>query len=193
MAFMQGDTARGREWLEKAATRDRLMRSGIPAELGCRLLAADQPTEAVQAFDAVDDVPPKVLPVYVNALIHGGKMARAQELVQEALSNEALPSWALDAAVQIAILRDDLEGGVKHLKMLLERSDVTNEARLELLRLLVRLRRHKEAHELADALIADVDELDGRQHMTLAQAVHLLGPRQQNLWVSSGSGRSPSA
>ena len=184
MAFMQGDTARGREWLEKAATRDRLMRSGILAELGCRLLAADQPTEAVQAFDAVDDVPPKVLPVYVNALIHGGKMARAQELVQEALSNEALPSWALDAAVQIAILRDDLEGGVKHLKMLLERSDVTNEARLELLRLLVRLRRHKEAHELADALIADVDELDGRQHMTLAQAVHLLGNVEAGLQLA---------
>ena len=108
-------------------------------------------------------------------------MARAEELVQEALSNEDLPNWALGAAVQIAILRDDLEGGVKYLKMLLERPGITNDARLELLRLLVRLRRHKEAHAVADELTADVDELDGRQHMALAQAVHLLGNTEGGL------------
>ena len=184
MAFVKRETAGGRKWFEKAAQLDVLKRSGILAELGCRLLAADQPTEAVEAFDAVDDVPLKVLPLYVNALFRDGKLAKAEELVQEALSKENLPSWALDAAVQLAILRDDLEGGVKYLKMLLERSGVTNDARLELLRLLVRLRRHKEAHDLADALIADVGELDGRQHMTLAQAVHLLGNTEGGLQLA---------
>ena len=183
-AFMKGDAARAREWLEKAAQRDDRMRSGILAELGCRLLAADQPAEAADVFAAVDNVPPKVMPVYVKALVRGKRMATAEQLVQEALSGDDLPTWAVDAAVQIAILRDDLEGGVRYLRVLLKREGVTNEARLELLRLLVRLRRHREACELARALTADVEKLDGRQHMTLAQAVHLLGNTEDGLQLA---------
>lgn len=181
MAFMKADAKAGREWFEKAATRDNQMRSGILAELGCRLLAAEQPTEAVAAFDAAEDMPSKVLPMYVRALTRSNRMAKADEVVQEALSGEKMPDWALDAAVQIAILRDDLEGGVKYLKMLLERPGVTYEARLELIRLLVRLRRRQEAHEEVKALTAEVDQLDGRQHMALAQAVHLLGNTEEGL------------
>lgn len=184
MAFMKGAAGCGKKWLAKAAERDAKMRPGIVTELACRLLAARQPEEAAAAFDTVEDVPRKALPMYCDALLRARRVADADTLVRKTLSDDDASDWALEAAVRIAILRDDLEGGVKYLKMLRERPGVTNEARLELLRLLVRLRRKDEAQELVDALTAEVDEFDGRQHMTLAQAVHLLGNGEKGLQLA---------
>ena len=184
MAFMRGDTGCGKKWLARAAERDAKMRPGILTELACRLLAAGQAEEAVAAFDTVEDVPRKALRMYCDALLRAGRFADADTLVRRTLSDDEAPDWALEAAVRIAILRDDLESGVKYLKVLRERPGVTNEARLELLRLLIRLRRQDEAEELVDGLIAKVDELDGRQHMTLAQVVHFLGNAQMGLQLA---------
>ena len=184
IAFMKDDPGCGKKWLETAAERDAKMRPGILTELACRLLAARQPAEAVAAFDAVEDMPRKALPMYCDALLRARRVADADKLVRKTLSGDDASDWALEAAVLIAILRDDLEDGVKYLKMLRGRPGVTHVAGLELLRLLVRLRRKDEAQELVHALTGEVDELDGRQHMSLAQAVHLLGNAEEGLQLA---------
>ena len=184
VAFMRGDVGCGKKWLSKAAERDAKMRPGIVTELACRLLAAGQAEEAAAAFDTVEDVPRKALRLYCDALLRARRVADADTLVRKTMSNDDASDWALDAAIRIAILRDDLEGGVKYLKMLRERPGVTNEARLELLRLLIRLRQLGEAQKLVATLVAKVDELNGRQHMTLAQVVHFLGNTQLGLQLA---------
>ena len=181
MAFATGDVQCGRRWFEEGAERDRQMRSGILAELGGRLFAAGYSTEAVEIFSTVEDLPRKMLPTYVNALIGAHKLAKANEVVRSTLSSGDLPEWALAAAIQIAILRDDLEGGVTYLKVLMTRPGVTHHARLELLGLLLRLRRLEEARELVKELKSVVDQLDGRQQMALAQATNLLGEPNEGL------------
>ena len=48
--FYYKNADHGQEWLEEAARRDDHMRSGILAELGCRLFEARRPAAAVEAF-----------------------------------------------------------------------------------------------------------------------------------------------
>ena len=181
MAFLLQDADHGQEWLEEAARRDDHMRSGILAELGCRLFEARRPAAAVEAFGRVQNMPPKVVPVYVDALIVAREVQKADTLVHGAMTGTIIEDWVLDAAVRIAVLREDLENAVKHLKALLTRPGVTHDAHLELVRLLIRLRRVSEAQPLVEPLLAVADTLAARQQMALAHAAHSLGRLDDSL------------
>ena len=181
MAFLLQDADHGQEWLEEAARRDAHMRSGILAELGGHLFEAHRPAAAVEVFGRVPNMPPKVLPVYVDALIVAREVQMADTLVQGAMTGATIEDWVLDAAVRIAVLREDLENAVEHLKALLTRPGVTHDAHLELVRLLIRLRRASEAEPLVDQLLAQADTLAARQQMALAHAAHSLGRLEDGL------------
>ena len=163
--------------MEDAARDDEKTSSGILAELGCRLLVAGRASDAVESFQKAKDIPKKAFPEYVKALIFARKVPEASEIVDGLVCRGQAPDWVLETAVRIAILREDLEGGIAHLNTLTERAVVTEEGRLELLRLLVRLRRHEDAKRLVEQLLVGVDVLSPRQRMSLAQAVHLMGER----------------
>ena len=181
LAFRAGDLEAGRKWLEDAGQRDEKMRWGILSELGCLLLQAGSPADAVHVFSRVPHIPRRVMPAYVTALLAAGELSKADEIVQQRFDTEPVEDWALSAAVQISIERDDVEGGIAHLQRLSERSGATDHARLELIRLLVRVRRHEEARPVVEELVGRAATLGAKEQMALAQGLHLLGDRLRGL------------
>ncbi|MDE2812035.1 MAG: hypothetical protein OXM01_03370, partial [Gemmatimonadota bacterium] len=176
-----GDVEGGRKCLEEAAQRDEKMRWGIWSELGVLLLRAGAPADAVAVFGRIPCIPQRMVPAYVTALLGAGEVSKADEVVQQHLDAAPVEDWVLSAAVEVSIERDDVHAGIVYLKRLSGRSSATDHARLELMRLLVRVRRHGEARPVVEELVAKADTLGAKEQMAVAQGLYLLGDRLRGL------------
>ncbi len=184
LAFAMNDQAAAIVSFEAAAACDATLRAGCYAELGSRLLQSDAPAEAVRAFEKSDPLPLKAVPQYVQALVRANHLVTADEIVARHLSEQCAPDWAVEAAAQIAIAREDTDTAARQLLRLCDRRSAVPAARLQLASLLIELERVSEARPIVDALLAEVERLSPHLRMGLARLLFGMGDRVRSLDVA---------
>jgi tetratricopeptide (TPR) repeat protein len=184
IAFQRGDVVAGTQLFADAAVQDPVSRPGIYLELGSRLLKAGKVAESIDALEKAAPLPAKAIPLYTRALIRGNRLARAQSLVDEHLLKQPQPDWVLDCAAHIAVRRDDPDSAAGFIERIVAGGRATAMARLELVDLLLDIRRRDDALSHLTHLRDNIGSLSPQQRMAMAHLLHRAGESEEALTIA---------
>lgn len=134
VAFKREQPELGAELFRRCAEADASRRSDYLLELAFHLARAGQMDDAVAAFKEAGGLalPPDRWPLFARALYAANDYAGAMELVDRVAQEGPLPIWALEMAADIALLADDVDAAIRHLRELVERGVARPSVRLTL-------------------------------------------------------------
>jgi tetratricopeptide (TPR) repeat protein len=175
LAFLREDAEAAQMHFEQAAARDVKLAPGCFAELGSTLQARGLSAEAVKAFDRASPLPSAATPSFVRALVASRQLVRANDILATYLAGPHPPEWAIECAVNLALAREDLETAATLLENVAGHPTATPLVKLELVRLLVALRRLSAATPLLEEVDSGRVSLTPREGMVLAHLFEALG------------------
>jgi tetratricopeptide (TPR) repeat protein len=184
LAFVKGDIEQGTQFYHEAAGLDAKAQAKILAELGSQLLRARRPAAAIEAFEAAGEtnIPGEALPLFAQALLQAREYPRAQKLIDGLVAKGSLPDWALNVAIEVAMLREDTEAAVRNLRELTARQASSVRAKLALAHFLVELGNLEEAKQTVLELAAD-KTLPPFQRALVAELLGAVGQERTALEV----------
>lgn len=123
VAFRRGEAEAGADLFRRCAEADANRRADYLLELAFHLARAGQMDDAVVAFKEAGGLalPPDRWPLFARALYAANDFAGAMELVDRVAQEGPLPVWALEMAADIALLADDVDAAIRHLRGLVDR------------------------------------------------------------------------
>jgi len=173
LAFARGQIEDGTNLFREASRRaTTAAKSFVLLNLAERLLRAGDATGSVRAFDEVGrtSIPSELLPVFVQALMRTGDLARSQEELDELAKLGSLPQWAVEAATDIAFRREEPEEAIRGLKELIARGSKSTRISIALAKALIDVDRSSEASACLDDLL----QTPNLSPIELMQAAELL-------------------
>jgi tetratricopeptide (TPR) repeat protein len=183
LAFHKGEMDAARALYRDAATRNPIQGNECLAELGSRLLGSGQPEEAVTVFEEVVSLPARALPAFVRSLILANRLQQAVSIIQEQFKRDPVPDWAIEYAAHVAMLQEDIDTLIAHLKMLVQRGKATVSAEIQLADSLLEVGRVPEAVDLLRSL-PDRHPLSPRDDMGRAHLLRQAGCADEALPIA---------
>lgn len=151
-------------------------RDRILIETAMALYSMGHYEEAGNLFKLVNQavLVPECQRMFIDAMIRVGDYAGAQSQIDVLAAQEQLPAWALEVAVNIALMRDDPTSAIVNLTQLIDSGLAGTQSRVLLAHLLLEEGLRNEASAQVDALVSEPD-LNAVQRMQLAQLLQRLG------------------
>lgn len=182
LAFKRKEPEQGTKRMREAIERDPDRRADLLTELASHLRTMDHLEDAAGVLKELgpEEMTEQARRILLGVLIELHRLPEAQELVDALAAGGALPEWALQASVEIALRQEDRRAAVDQLMELVRRPGGARGVRFELARQLVAQARMSEAAEHVEVLRKQQD-LSPTQSMLLAQLMHAVQPSQDAL------------